>query len=362
MNYDRFRQVIIVAVKALPLTAGLVVCHSAATQERVPGDVFVSTLVEVYQRTKYPHLSRQKAIAIGPAGVFGVSWRKYSAARAGEDAIVRCQQRLQRSRFSQLHKRRCHLYAENEKVVFRGRFPELPLGTSLRGNDLPMKKAIYDRSPKIGVRGIVLALHGCSRVRRLPKWVKQWLSYFRAQKFRVIMPNSFAEKRPPQQCDRRKRGRLSRPSLRQLEFIDRVKRIRTAQTYRTLGSLNDKYPALPVIIWGHSEGGRIAQYISVKVAGILTSGVECGFRGIHRILVKPTVPVLALIGSKDFAIRRPTRLTRENVSEYCANVFRSPLWEFEYLEGVDHYPSIKNRTVRQSVDKFIKLSHDLHTP
>jgi hypothetical protein len=119
---------------------------------------------------------------------------------------------------------------------------------------------------------------------------------------------------------------------------------------------------LPIVVWGQSEGGAVAQLVSARVAGIIASGVECGLRSVRDLLVREDVPLLVLIGSKDPFIRAPKKITPDNVRNYCDPIFRSIEWNFVYLKGVGHSPSFKNRTARQAIDTFITPILKRHAP
>jgi hypothetical protein len=356
MAYDRFNVRSVITVSALALAIVLIFGRAAASEELVPDDVFVSSLAEVYYKLKFRILPRHAAMAIGPAGVWVARAHRDTQAAAEYAALQRCRNILEKSQRKSIRKRKCYLYAVNDEIVFKGKSPRLPLGTVLPGEDIPLKRAIYNKGPKSALRGILLLLHGCNRVRSLPRWTRRWIRYFRNEGFRVVVPNSFAEPRQRSQCDRVKRKRYLLPSLRKRAVQDQVSRFRVAQTYRTVRVLRKQYPGLPILIWGHSEGAIVARYLSEGIAGVFLTGNRCE----GCVLFPRDIPYLAFIGSSDPFIVRPKSLTLASVRKYCNRKLRPPEWGFVYLKGVGHFPSIRSRKVRKAVDKFIARSLELH--
>ena len=182
---------------------------------------------------------------------------------------------------------------------------------------------------------------------------KRWFRHFREMGFRVIAPNSFAERRPPQQCgnETRKLSPLEHARLRPRG--SRIMRLRAAQTHRTLRNMRARYPELPIIVWGQSEGGLVAQLISANADGVISTGAECGIKSARDVLVDEDVPLLVLIGGDDPYIQYPKKKTRQSVKDYCNPILRSARWNHVYLPGAKHFVPFENRTARQAIDRFV---------
>jgi alpha-beta hydrolase superfamily lysophospholipase len=62
-------------------------------------------------------------------------------------------------------------------------------------------------------------------------------------------PNSFAEERPPASC--------SAPYPNK----DKIYAIRFEKTKRVLEEISREYASFPIYVWGHSEGGGVANLV-----------------------------------------------------------------------------------------------------
>jgi poly(3-hydroxybutyrate) depolymerase len=258
-----------------------------------------------------------------------------------------------------IRKRKCHPYMVDGTIVLPEKKPEYPLGTVLDTPDLPLKRPLYERKPKGKLNGILLALHGCSRLRSIPRGQKRWFSYFEARGLYVIAPNSFAESRLPERCPPT-RGKNLAP-LETVSHGGEIVRFRVAQTRRTIRLLREMYPDLPIIIWGHSEGGAVAQLIPDNVSGVIVSGALCGIRRSKDLMVKRNIPLLLLLGDKDTLVNPETGVPFD-LAQYCGEVLRSPIWKFVLLRGVGHTPSIRSKAVRRPISAFIDSVLDQHAP
>jgi hypothetical protein len=62
-------------------------------------------------------------------------------------------------------------------------------------------------------------------------------------------PNSFAEERPPASCS------ALYPNK------DKIYAIRFEKTKRVLEEISREYASFPIYVWGHSEGGGVANLV-----------------------------------------------------------------------------------------------------
>ena len=156
----------------LAATIGCMGCGSAGyaqqprTVSKLPEDVHVVYIVGAYFQSKYRRRPDFKAIAVAPdGGGWFAAYGKRSERIAKNTAISRCQKRLKKARLNTIRKRKCHLFAVGDEIVFKGPLPELPFGTTLGGPDVPLKRPLYDRGPLSKPKGILVFLHGCNRIR-----------------------------------------------------------------------------------------------------------------------------------------------------------------------------------------------------
>src|SRR5262249_30046498 len=134
--------------------------------------------------------------------------------------------------------------------------------------------------------GVLVHLHGCDGL-IVNGRLKSWMSYFEKLGYKVIAPNSFADKRPPVSC---------KPPFPDKSIIYSI---RIAQTKRVLEQVRQQYPGSRIYVWGHSEGGGVANLIDEKLDGIITTGYQCGFRSTASSRIRNDVSLLALIDGKD---------------------------------------------------------------
>ena len=196
---------------------------------------------------------------------------------------------------------------------------------------------------------IILFLHGCNGFHKdsISSWTKEWIDYFTGKGFLFFIPDSFADERPPASCfspypDKKK-----------------IYSIRLHQAEYAIKKLRIEYPNSKIFVWGHSEGGGVANMIDENVDGILTTGYQCGFRLTGRTEISEDVPLLAIIGTSDQYVRESLRLLKaDSAHEFCELVFRSPRWAFTIIEGMGHNPLIYHPEVKEAVDSFFHLQKD----
>ncbi|MDP1700533.1 MAG: hypothetical protein Q8L53_06170 [Aestuariivirga sp.] len=251
-------------------------------------EAFLGFDAEYHYRTEYSHMKGHKAFAIGPQTGYGYSWGNRSSKEAENSAIKFCNKWVVQQKKHGITGK-CRLYAVDSKLIVKDPRIGLAWHEPAAGADIPLSKG--PQSFHIGrvPRGIVLHLHGCNGM-GWNRYAEIWGSYFNALGYDFFAPDSFAEPRPAEVCGSAWRTRARDQTI--------ILKLRVAQTLRSIAELRKRYPGLPIYVWGHSEGGSIVKYLSVEVAGIISSGDECDASGL-RIAAPASVPVLYLLGEND---------------------------------------------------------------
>ncbi|MBK1866179.1 alpha/beta hydrolase [Aestuariivirga sp. YIM B02566] len=300
---------------------------------------------EVIYRTEYPGLKRHKAMAIGPGGVWGNSYGYGSAAEAEKNAIKTCRAALRPKSWGK--SATCKLLARGNKFVWSTPFMGASFDKALPLPDVPLRGAVrfWPKDPKL--KGIVLALHGCSGPGNgVDAFVDSWFRFFQARGFLVIYPSSFDEQRPPSYC-----GWIAPENYR--AFTEAVK-FRAAQTRRTIAELRKSHPDLPLYIWAHSEGGYVAQVLDTKLSGIIIVGTVCGISRPGAMLVPRSVPILHVYGELDDKVIDGTKtMTRKYVDKLCGPRYRGKGRSWVIADDADHLTSIWRQNVIDAVSRMI---------
>ena len=188
--------------------------------------------------------------------------------------------------------------------------------------------------PPVGEkRGVVLYLHGCGGSLESHKW--DFAQLLMNAGLVVVAPDSFADPRPPKSC--------GPPWMAKSQIYS----VRDRQAKHALEQIRMEYPGKPIVVWGHSEGGGVANLIDEKVAGIVTTGYHCGYRNRGTTQIREDVPFLAIMGTKDSYM--PAGL-----APTCARVFQSPAWEYVIVDGMGHQPVVRRREVQEAVASFLE--------
>ena len=187
-------------------------------------------------------------------------------------------------------------------------------------------------------RGVVLFLHGCGG--RNP--YGDWRDYFVKKGFVFIYPYSFDDPRPPKAC--------SPPWANQ----SAIRFIRKRQAEYALEQIRLDYPGKPIIIWGHSEGGGLANTLPMDgVAGVITTGQLCG-GWYGNTTVPKDVPLLVMVGDRDRYMKPPLRTRNLNVAGDCAAMMaRSPKWNYLMVKDSGHWVSMIRREAREAVVRLL---------
>ena len=308
-------------------------------------ELFLSSSVEVFLLSAYKNKNNHKAIALGPYGSFGSSWGAGSKSWAKKTALKNCEHAVKRSIYKNIPRGRCRIYAVDNKIGLVGKTLKNPIGSVLANPDKPLIKAHYNRAPVKTQKGVLIYLHGCSGFHLHYEW-KRWANIFSSLGLRVIVPNSFADPRPGKKC-----GKIP---LSQTKDRTVVQKLRIAQTLRTIKNVKKQFPHQPIFVWGQSEGGAVSQWINTDVAGIIATGTNCGTWGIGALLVKSSVPLLMLLGTKDPYLKTPRKGKFKYLTKLCKKAVKSKQWRFVVMKGIGHLPYTKNKIARREMTSFIK--------
>lgn len=169
---------------------------------------------------------------------------------------------------------------------------------------------------------ILLILHGCSGTF---EWT--WQKFMMDQGFLTIFIDSFKDPRPAKSCHP--------PFPNKAAIYD----IRKRQATYALTQIRKDYPGRKVIVWGHSEGAGVAQLIDVPVAGIITTGYQCGYRFTGTARIRPDVPWLAVLARDDPYMRHPVRRMGP-LRTICEQAQHSPAWSHIILPAGGHRPAL----------------------
>ena len=173
-----------------------------------------------------------------------------------------------------------------------------------------------------GVRGVLLILHGCGGT-----FPRDWWKFMVRQGFLTVWINSFDDPRPPKSC------------VQPFPNKPAIYAIRTRQANHALDGLRATYAGLPLIVWGHSEGGGVAHQIDARgVAGIITTGYQCGYRATGSTRIPDDIPWLAVTSDGDphmlYPSLGPLRATCEGIQR------NKPKWSHLILRGSYHRPAL----------------------
>jgi alpha-beta hydrolase superfamily lysophospholipase len=197
--------------------------------------------------------------------------------------------------------------------------------------------------------GVVLHLHGCNGLIRNVAAYDEWFNRLQRMGFKVYAPNSFAEPRHPMSCEQ--------PFPNKSEIYS----FRLNQTLRVIKELQTKHPAKKLYIWGHSEGAGVANLIMEQVDGIITTGYQCGFRATGVTNIAPNVPLIALMGVDDPAVReilayRERYGMSNKIEQLCAEAFKgNSNWRLKQFKHYGHFLPITDPAVLSEVKLFVGL-------
>jgi len=301
------------------------------------------TWEEVFFKVEYARFKPNKALAIGPNGYVYYADGHASPEQARRAAMAGCDEDVTKLRKEKKPAGWCLPYAVNDEIVWKGLSPGISSDKELPAPDLPfIQGQLYGYSPD--ARGILLMLHGCDRPTNPPHIITMtWINYFLARGFYVVMPDSFADKRP-ELCG-------EEAWFRDYAVTMEVERLRVAQTKRTLRELRKLHPQIPIYIWGHSGGARTVQSFAPDVEGVIASGDECGLGFMGSVIIPPTVPVLYIFGETDPYLEEFGKTVTEKAVKKRCRSRGNRKWVI--VEEIGHDVAIWHQNVIDAVSNLI---------
>lgn len=299
-------------------------------------DVYQELIFDNY----YNSLPENKAHALGAENW---NWTVYgypTLDAAREEALRGCEEQ-QQQKFPGETLAKCVIVFENQIITIEGpRHPKL-IAHKLPEPDGPLQQAMIMGEPATAKK-ILLSLHGCAG-RAIPSdpWMASWTKYFFDKGFSIIVPDSFADKHAVV-CGR---------ELLDLK-ADEILRLRVAQTSRTMDALKVRYPQAEIYIWGHSQGGLIAQFKDYGVEHIIVTGADCVYKSATPLSTK----LLHIIGENDeFSPLGDQKepLSPQAISEYCESYSSEGEWQFVIVEHGDHFVKADEQATRDALDSFL---------
>jgi dienelactone hydrolase len=218
------------------------------------------------------------------------------------------------------------------------------LSGAVAGEDVTLEKGYVSKNS--ASKGIVVYLHGCDGSFNTSP-ATDWHDWLERSGFKIFAPNSFAEDRPPLSC--------SAPYHDKAEIYA----IRLRQTVRVLEQIMQDYPDVPIYVWGHSEGGGVANLLSQKVDGILTTGYPCGFKRTPTTQIRPDVRVLVIMGSErldHYLLEAHLGSGYATLQDLCSETFRehkNASWK--QFHSLGHAPYPGNLELFAAVNEFFAI-------
>jgi alpha-beta hydrolase superfamily lysophospholipase len=98
----------------------------------------------------------------------------------------------------------------------------------------------------------------------------------------------------------------------------------------------------------------VANLVTAKVDGIITTGYQCGYRSTERTSIRPDVPLLAIMGTADPYVAEALRSCRVSTAdELCRKVLSSEKWRAVIVADMPHAASLDRPQVREALDQFL---------
>jgi hypothetical protein len=195
-------------------------------------------------------------------------------------------------------------------------------------------------------KGVMLFLHGCDGGFNTSP-ASDWHYWLERSGFKVFAPNSFAEKRPGVSC--------AAPYPNK----DEIFTIRLQQTVRVLEQISQDYAGIPIYVWGHSEGGGVANLLAHKVEGILTTGYPCGFKSAPITQIRTDVRVLVVMGSErldHYLLEAHLRSGHATLQELCAETFKAhPRATWKQFYSLGHAPLAGHLELFAAINDFLGI-------
>jgi dienelactone hydrolase len=323
----------------------LTATEKSRAQSANDDDIHISAIAELYFLRVYQKAKGHKALAVGPAGYWASAEGRPSARAAEKAALANCQATLRKAPFRSLSSRRCILFDVDGKATGHASPIGVPFGTVREGRDYPLEFGKMWEPSTPSRKGIMVMVHGCNPIGPLGGLMISWINFYRAAGLQVFLPNSFAEPRDGELC--------GNPGEHGIDQQTRTLKLRIAQTRHTLAGLRKRFPADPIYLHGHSEGGYVVQALGEKAAGIIVTGSQCGFGYASAYWAAPGTPILVIAGTKDSYIYK-ARNAKE-LTAYCKAIRGEGKLKAVSVAGMGHVAAVWWPGLRDAVNTFLDI-------
>ena len=223
-------------------------------------------------------------------------------------------------------------------------------GCQTANTTAPSYNRAYDKAATYGkpTKGIVLHLHGCRELNITVGWLRFWHDLLVANGYMIVAPDSFDDPRPRNVCPDN--------ASRTMESIKTVFDFRSKQTSYAIEQIKKSYLDKKLFVWGNSEGSFVANLITEKVDGIVTTSGVCQN---VRVFVRPDVPLLVIIGERDWILANYLRLKKVYASgeDLCQRTMASGDRKWLIVEGMGHEAPLSNSQVKMAVTKCFNIQN-----
>jgi hypothetical protein len=338
-----------IVVKLAKLTLMLVVLLLLPTA-RAYAETTLSFEAEIAHRTAFKTHKKNKAMVMGPGGLWWTVYGLKSETAAKQQALKDCKTYIQKNKLKSLGT--CELIAVNDKYVFEGNVSEPLLDQPLPLPDRPLQKA-KKFSANVGQpKGVVLALHGADNSYGVSSgphlFQRSWFDYFNSIGLTVIFPSAYDDVIQVQEY-------AGWYSPENFELPNRMAKIRIAQTKRSLSEIKKLYPGLPVYLWAHSAGGNAVQALDGGFEGAIIVGNPCGLGSADVNMVPSSIPLLYVWGDGDDKIFRGVKhLTAKTTRSKCGSGYASKNRRIVIASNSDHLTTIWRQEVLDAVANFFE--------
>ncbi len=334
-------------MRLLSLLAAAVLLALSMGHARADDGKEATLETEFYFRNVYSVKPSHKAFAVARDGGFSAQWGWESSRKAASKALTDCRNNYARNNKTGEKDSQCRVVAIDGKVLDQQALTDPGWQKAATGEDAPLAKAFVSRLFVGKPRGIILAVHGCDGLGS-ETYNTAWGSFFNSLGYDFYMPNSFAESRPRQVC--------GNDAVSGRHLVSKVFRLRQAQTLRTIARLEADHPGVPIILWGHSEGGFIVQSLKADVSSIIVTGEECDVYD-FPIAAPAKVPVLYVLGENDAFVDGFKLPLTKKALRACGKYMGRRKWAVAVVKDNDHVIYPWRKTAAMAIAKFLGVEY-----
>lgn len=322
------------------ILTGLVLGLTLLSTANADDSPFIDVYTELDIALQFQSFKKNRAYAIGAENIGFYAQGYDSLEQARNEALNGCVAFIQK-KLKTSEDTKCKIFYENETLIEPASENPKLTDLILTNPDLPLAQADYLGNPATSA-AIVLFIHGCDgKSSAADPWFNAWYATFASRGFAVVQPDSFAEPRPSI-CGNFQASRNSDGVLRQ----------RVAETRRTVANLKYDFPDKKIYIWGHSEGGLVAQLFDYQVSGIIVSGSNC-LRPAANI---GQTPLYHIMGSDDPVIdlgNPGARLSDEFVQSQCRGYAADGSKTYSIIPGGNHFVDVNTPALQAGLARIL---------